>query len=148
MHLKTKTTVQSETFPGVSFTVRTLNSVQRARRDAAIAEQRREYTRLTTELAALVQQHIGSGTAEQRSAKLTALEPGVSLQMASLDDEARLIYDQHIAPAMVRAALVSIDGPDGLTVETLFDEAPDELIEEIAKSCGDASGLSAEKQKN
>lgn len=148
MHLKTKTTVQSQAFPGVSFTVRTLNSVQRARRDAAIAEHRREHTRLTTELGALVAQHVGTGTEEERTAKLAALDPGVSLQMESLYEEARLIYDQHIAPAMVRAALVSIEGVEGLTVETLFDEAPDELLEEISKACQDASGLSAEKQKN
>lgn len=148
MHLTTKTTVQSQAYPGVSFTVRTLNNFQRARRDAAIAEHRREYTRLTTELAALVQSHVDSGPPEQRAERVAALDPALLLQMRSLDDDARLVYDQHIAPAMIRAALLSIDGADGITLENLFDEAPDQLLHEIAEACEKASGLSGEQQKN
>jgi len=147
MHL-TKRTIESKTVPGCKFTVRTLNSIQRARRDASIAEHRREYTRLTTELAALLKRHIGEGDAEYRRTKLEALEPSMSLELSSLDDQARLIMDEFINPACIRAALVSIEGVEGITLETLFDEASDELLDEVAKACSEASGLTAEQQKN
>jgi hypothetical protein len=148
MHLAPRTTHESKSIPGCTFVTRRLNSIQRAKRDAGIAEHRREYTRLTTELSALVRRYIGDGTPEERQAKLSALEPAKTLEMNALDDGARLVLDEHIRPAVIRAALVSIEGADGITLESLFDEAPDELIEEIDAACNAASGLTAEQQKN
>jgi len=148
MHLDSRKTHESKAIPGCKFVTRRLNSIQRARRDAGIAEHRREYTRLTTELSALVRRLIGDGTPEERQAKLAALHSDKALEMNALDDGARLILDEHIRPAVIRAALVSIEGADGITLENLFDEAPDELIDEIDAACNESSGLTAEQQKN
>lgn len=148
MHLTSRITHESKAIPGCKFVTRRLNSIQRAHRDAKIAEHRREYTRLTTELSTLVRRHIGDGTPEERQAKLSALDNETTLAMNALDDGARLILDEHIRPAVIRAALVSIEGADGITIENLFEEGPDELIEEIDAACNAASGLTAEQQKN
>ncbi len=57
--LKTKSTVESKTCPGVSFQVRTLNAVQRARRDASVAAHRHEYSRLLNEARAIYKKVAG-----------------------------------------------------------------------------------------
>lgn len=146
MHLS-KTPHESKSVPGVKFTTRTLNSIQRARRDASIAEHRREYTRLTTELQLLVAKHIKGEAGEERAACFESLLMDVKLSIQSLEDESRILLDQHITPAVIKAALVSIEG-DVFTLENLADEAPDALIEEIMTACSAASGLTAEQQKN
>jgi len=146
MHLN-KTPHESKSVPGVRFTTRTLNSIQRARRDASIAEHRREYTRLTTELQLLVSKHVKGETGEERAACYEALPLDVKLSIQRLEDESRIVLDQHITPAVIEAALVSIEG-ETFTLENLADEAPDALIEEIVTACSAASGLTADQQKN
>jgi hypothetical protein len=148
MHLTTRKTHESKAIPGCKFTVRTLNSVQRARRDAAIADHRREYSRVTGELTTLVAKHLGDGSEEERRAKLAALDRSVSAELDLLADQARLIQDEFITPATIRAALFSIEGAGDVTLENFVDEAPDELLDEVKAACEQASGLTADQQKN
>lgn len=57
--LTTQSTIQSKVCPGVSFQVRTLNAVQRARRDASVAAHRHEYSRLLNEARAIYKKVAG-----------------------------------------------------------------------------------------
>lgn len=147
MHLINRTTHESKAVPGVNYTTRTLNSIQRARRDSTIAEHRREYTRLTTELNLLLAKHMKGDTDEARKLAYETLPLDVKLSIHDLEDLSRVVLDQHITPAVIGAALVSIEGGE-FTLENLAEEAPDALIEEIVTACSAASGLTADQQKN
>lgn len=57
--LKTKNVIESKVCAGVSFHIRTLNAVQRARRDASVASQRHEYSRLVNEARAIYKKVAG-----------------------------------------------------------------------------------------
>lgn len=66
--LKKFQTFESTAHPGVRFKVRTLNVIERAKRDAAIAEHRIEYSRISIELDTLQKKLIGEEETEFTSA--------------------------------------------------------------------------------
>lgn len=155
MHsLKSKFTESSKKYPGVSFTVRNLNTIRRAERDATIASHRLEYTRLTAERATQFKALAGEdGTAEERNARVNALPVDKRLAILKMDEEAQHIYERFIVPNAIRAGLVSIDGIDldGVehpTAEDVIQGAPDDLIEEIYAACVRGSGLTEDEAKN
>lgn len=151
--LKSKCRFESKAAPGAVFVIRTLNSIQRARRDASIAEQRLEFTRVSAELAALRKALIGNdGTVEDNRAKYDALSIDDKMKLDFLAAKQNSLYEEYVVPANLKAGIVKIEGLklDGQVVETVEQlyEAPDALINELYEQCQAAAGLSEEEQKN
>ena len=145
---------KSTAFPGVEFTIRTLNTIARAERDASIMDQRLEYSRLTSERATQFKALVGDeGSIEDRNARANALPLDKRLAIIELDERADAIYQRHIVPATIRAAFVSIsgyelDGDSAPGVDALIAGAPDELLAEIHAACVRGSSLTGEEAKN
>ena len=133
MDISSRFTEQSNSLSGVSFTVRRLNSIQRAHREAVIIESREQ-------LAEILKQY----------ADLADGDPG----KARLDREYGVIHARYIKPAVILAGLVRVDGltADGKPVtdaEALLELGADAdaLIDEIYIACERGSGLTV-AQKN
>jgi len=60
LSLKSIQFVDSKAFPGVRYKIRTLNVIQRAQRDAEIAQHRLEYSRLSAEQNTLFRKLVGT----------------------------------------------------------------------------------------
>lgn len=181
--LKTINVVDSTAFPGVRYHVRTLNVIQRARRDATIAEHRLEWLRLsneqqtlrrrllgehTTEFVAALRQAVAKlelpddhvvtlglarfATQEEMADRFDRLPEAEKVKLEAVQQEHTLLYQQHILPATIRAALVKVEGfeIDGqpATVEQTIESAPDEMLSELYDACANASGLVEADQKN
>lgn len=134
---ESKITHESKSMPGVTFTVRRLNQIQRAKRDLALASTRID------QLA----RDWRAGTKGMKAGD-TVTDPAL-LQLAadiSLEDTV------HSLPVVLRHGLVSIEGLsiDGApaTVEMLISDGPEDLITEIKEACQAAAGLSVEQTKN
>lgn len=141
LSIQSKTTIESESCPGVTFTVRRLNKIQRSVRDLPVMEPRMRYTEISERYFEL------KGRKEQT--------PETLRETKMLDYEAGLVINEHLKPASIRAALVSIEGLeiDGkpATVDSLLaDGSPDTdaLIDEIYQACEIAAGLTGTQQKN
>ena len=147
-------TEKSKKFEGVAFTVRTLNTTKRAERDAKIAAERLQYTRLSAERATKFKELVGEdGTPEERNAKVNAMPLEKRVDLLYLDEQAQHIYDSVIAPSTIRAALISVTGLElnGVKepkVEQIIADAPDELLAEIHEACVRGSGLTEGEAKN
>jgi hypothetical protein len=151
--LQSITDHESTTTPGVRFRVRVLNVVRRARRDAAIADQRLEYTRATTERAAAFRLLVGEdGTIQELNDKANLLPDEKRVQLYALDERCNGILQQHIIPATIRAGLVEITGLQlngkPADAELLIEEGPDDLLAEVYEACANAAGLTEEQAKN
>ena len=155
--LKTISIEDSKIFPGVKYKIRTLNQIRRARRDAAIAAERLEYTRLTSERAQLFKALVGEdGTQEERTAKANMLPPEKLMRIWDLDQRAEAIRVQTIIPSTIRAAVISIENLESLALEdvdvsdigSILENGPDALIDELYILCLQASQLTAEEAKN
>lgn len=147
------TTVLSKKYPGVAFQIRTLNMIQRAIRDAGIADHRLEYSRLSAERGALNDSLLGKeGTVEEREKRFDALPQADRLKIIDLNNQAELIHQRFIAPATIKAAFAGITGleidGDVPDAEKLIRDAPDELLQEIYDACLDGSGLTDGEAKN
>jgi len=136
MNLETKVTHESKALPGVTFIIRRMNQIQRARRDAKIIDARVRISELTDQLKGIPE----DGTATEK------------LQRAKLDAQIGIEIVTAIKPAYVRAGLVSVDG---LTIdsqpvkpEDLIESGQDDLLDEVYEACVGASGLSADQSKN
>jgi hypothetical protein len=148
LSIKTKETKQSTSCEGVSFTIRKLSRIQRSQRDLPIFEQRlkaddlmRRFWELTKEREALKAGDPAAGNLDK--------------EIASVDYEFALIQSSHLAPASIRAGLVSITGLeiDGqpATPEMIATNATpelDDLVREIYAECEVASGLTGAQKKN
>jgi len=113
--LKTTETVDSKLYPGVRYVVRTLNVIQRARRDAKIAEARLEYSRLSTEQTQLYTKLIGDRTTpfvaalKEAVAKLNlTADHLVSKGLAKWMDEAEFAEKLAALPAADQQKLESV----------------------------------------
>lgn len=157
MNLKSKITHQSKSAPDVSFTVRCLNVMQRARRDAAIADRKIRYSQLLADQRALLKAAIPGFYEEEdpnkRADLLKTLAPDKANELAEIQFKAALLLDEHIRPAIVKAGLLSIDGLvlDGQAVtapEAFLECAPDELLDEVYEACESASSLTDAERKN
>lgn len=141
--LKSKTTIESKSVPGVSFTVRTLNRIQRAKRDLPVMATRQHLSGLIREYGPLFETPAADRT------------PAQTQRIALIDAEYSWLQDQEIYPSVIRAGLVSVDGLEiddkPATADSLIEATGadyDELIEEIYKACSDAAGLTPTETKN
>lgn len=137
MNLESKVSHESKSLPGVRFTVRRLNQIQRARRDGKIIDARVRISELTDQLNSLPKEDS---------------EPGLKLQRARLDAQIGIEIVTIIKPAYIRAGLLSVEGLtiDGQPVkpEDLIESGQDDFLDEVYEACVTASGLSAEQEKN
>lgn len=141
--IKSKTVIESKAVPGVTYTVRTLNKIQRAKRDLLVMATRQRLSALVREYAPL-----NEIPEDQRTPEQTA-------RMQAIDVEFSWLQDSEIKPSEIRGGLVSIEGLeiDGkpASADSLIESAGadyDELITEIADACRSAAGLSAAETKN
>lgn len=167
MTLTGKKRTESTSSPGVFFTIRHLNQIQRAKRDMPILKERAEYTQAVQSQQAVLESIWGSvkratfedGEAGDKAFAAARNELYVAAP-AEVKAKADLFYEQQdgifrsvILPATIRAALVQIeglliDGKQILTVDDFLEQAPDTLIDEVWRLCSEASGLTADQQKN
>lgn len=152
MKLQSKVTYTSEVYPEVSFTVRVLNHIQRARRDLGIAEHLEAYAKHDARRASMVAEAVGAEADPAKRSELIAKSPRAGEIFKAVADR-EMIYEAHIQPAEIRAGLVEvkgleIDGSATPTVDQVIASAPDDLLKEIAKRCNESAGLTAEQQKN
>lgn len=149
--LRTKATFKSEKHPQISYTLRVLNHIQRARRDTVIAEDLALYREKIRRATRFYAEAIAGADEAGRAAAIEA-SPHAD-EIARLNDEANRIYLSTIVPNAFRACFVSIEGiglEDGqeLTAEAMLASAPEDLLEEIVDRCEQTSGLSGDQQKN
>lgn len=151
MDLRTKIEYESEVAPGVKYTIRVLNQIERARRDLQMRQSRLAARAAWEKVIELGRQIWG---AEESPARREELLRGHALanELASTTEFFQLITDADIMPAVVRAGVVSISGLsfDGqpATVDTLIASGDAQLLKEISNRCDDACGLSADQRKN
>lgn len=154
MHsLKSITEVPSQKYPGITYHVRTLNVIQRARRDQLVAKERAEYSRLSAERDMLLESLIGKGgTDEEREAKYQALNPEQRARDNALFQQVDALLQGHLLPNVLTFGLVRIDGyevdGEAASVQALIDHAPDDLLTEAYKACLYGAGLSGDEAKN
>jgi hypothetical protein len=136
-------TFESTARPGVKFTVRRLNKIQRTKRDAGILEDRVKLSELMAEMRALTDP---ATTPEEKTRVMLSREYQV------LDARMGVPMVSVIQPAYIRAGLLSIEGYeiDGkpATAESLIEHGEDDLLEEIYVHCLTLSGLDGEQEKN
>jgi hypothetical protein len=143
MQIESKKTIESTTAPGVTFTVRRLNRIQRAKRDLGCMDARLRFTAAIERYRDLEKVKEGARTPEQET------------EMRALDYEAGLIVNEHLKPASISAALTAItgleiDGKPATVAAIIENGGPevDELLDEIYTACEAASGLSGAETKN
>lgn len=172
MELSETITKQSETQPGVSFTIKHIGLARRTRMELSTTkfrDQRRELFIINKELfewrsAALkeytaAKKALDEATDESRSSAQTALEScAIALQPADKEaavdamNEALKLIDRQIEMAWIQDSLVSIDGltvaGKPITTEQLLDMGPQALTDEISKAISNEAYLSADEAKN
>lgn len=143
MDFSTTITHESQALPGVSFTVRRLNVIERAKRDAKMLPARSRYSDILDRMRTL---SVDPDADDYKSA------PGKENQFNAAWSELIHVENGEIRPAYIRAGLVSVDGLtiDGAapTVEAFLAGAPDPLIIEVFAACRAASDLQEELRKN
>jgi len=152
MKLTSTVTYTSETHPDVTFTVRVLNLIQRAKRDLGIADHLTAYAENEQKREAILRDICGE---EKDPAKRTTLVQASSraAELAKVHVDSNMIYEAHIQPAEIRSGLVKVQGLEiddcaAPTVEQVIAWAPDDLLREIAKRCNENAGMTADQQKN
>lgn len=140
MNFDSTVTRESMSLPGVSFTVRRLNQIERARRDFSIADE-------TLKIAELITRHAQLNPGEEKR-----LSPDEAAEVGRINQELDFLVNMHLKPSAIRAGLVSIDGLqiDGeeATTEILIARGPRELVEEVWQACQESAGLGDEERKN
>lgn len=141
--IQPRKTFDSKAVPGVRFTVRTLNKIQRAKRDLPTLEIRHHLLKLLREYAFLEEVPESDRTQEQIS------------RMRMIDLEYTWLENSEIIPSVIRAGVVSIEGlaldEKPATIDALLESGGpdyDALIEELLAACRDAAGLGAAEIKN
>lgn len=127
-----KETQDSAAIPGMKFTVRRLNDIQRARRDMKLIDVRARLTEL--------------------SARFEKIEDLESIERRRLDYEIGLVINADLKPAYIRAGFVSMEGfeIDGAvpTAESLIESGRSDVINEVYAACAAASGMTPDELKN
>jgi hypothetical protein len=156
MNIESKIMHESKAAPGVRFTVKRLNVMERAARDFVIAEEKIKYSRLLAEQRSLLARECPGFAAEEdagkRRAMIEAMSESASAELTELQFRASLIFERTVRPGVIGAGLVSIEGlsADGVpvTVQNFAACATDELLIEVYEACEAAAGLSDEQRKN
>ncbi len=171
MNIKSTFTQDSKACPGVRFTMRVLNQITRAGRDAELVEARSQIAELAAQMqrlpdpddeirriAAAARAEVRELTAEEQ-AQIRAIEakPETSSQRVArntVDHRIGLIINRELKPAYICASLISIEGFEvegklpAKPWDTLIRHAPDELIDELYIAANLNSGLTSEQEKN
>lgn len=173
MNFKSTETHESTTCEGVRFTVRALNVIQRAERDAQVSEHQWAFAELLGKYQRVRAEEPLAKEAEEVAVELSKLgEPHGDLaarvvtlinqyqaikteipEARRADYESGLLMDLHLKPSVIRAGLVSVeglmDGEEEITdAEGVIQHAPSKLIEEIWIECQRAAGLGETDSKN
>ena len=171
MNIKPTFTQESQACPGVRFTMRVLNQITRAERDAELVEARSNIAELAAQMQRLpdpdepirrIDAAANSECREQtpeEQAQIQAIEARpetVSQRVArnKLDHRIGLTITRDLKPAYIRASLISIEGfevegkPAVKPWDTLIRNAPDELIDELYVVANLNSGLTTDQEKN
>lgn len=143
-----KKTHESTSCPGVKFTVRVLNEIQRARRDLALIDTRARINELRDKWSGLMPAPKPGAKPEDAPDDLGPH----ALEIVRLSEEAGMIERSVLLPAYIRASLISIEGLEidgaAATVDTLIESGRDALLGEIYQACAEAAGLGADETKN
>lgn len=143
MDFSTTITHESQTAPGVTFTVRRLNLIARAARESKMLPARARYSDIFDRIRTLA--------ADPDASELRAA-PGRDGEFNLAWAELIHLENSEIRPAYIRAGLVAVEGMtiDGapVTVETFLNGAPDALLVEAFVACRNASDLTEEQRKN
>lgn len=146
MNFDSTVTHESEALPGVKFTVKRLNNIERAKRDLAIAEHSIRFADLLSQIREL------QGETDKGGKPLSDPSPDDKRSIARLDHEAGLVLNAYLKPAVLRGALVSVEGLDiggsPATADTVLASAPDALIDEIWIQARTAEGMTGDQAKN
>ena len=156
MQLKVRTRHQSTVDDSVYFTIRTLNQIQRARRDAANLDGRQKYIEALVARRSLVDDVVPRVMREEQERITAWNEKATPDQIRRLDelaDREATLLNSVIIPMVLGAALVTIEGlmadsKQIITVEDFIEHAPDALIKDAYDFCEKASGLTDDQQKN
>jgi len=176
MDFQTKIPVDSKILPGVTFTLRRLSFNRRtafhlalANYSAKLRDIRRERKPLDAEYQAAaekakaatepeVQKLVDAGTPRVEAEKKVPIGkidfPDERFeQWAALMDAEQKLDRAEMTPALIRTCFVGIEGfsQDGrvpATADELLEDAPPELVEEIAKASDWVMGLPADQQGN
>jgi hypothetical protein len=141
-------TKQSTAVPGVSYTIRNLNKIEYARREAKLLEVRYRLREIVDEWMPLDKMPEEQRTAEEKKRHLL------------LDQEYAMLIATECKPAAIRGGLVSIEGVTigGKPVDADLLLAAggagednvivNKLIDEIYLDCERSAGLQVEERKN
>lgn len=121
-------------YPGVSFTVKRLSSVARANRDLECGDALDELEVMRRQFAALPEKSEDD-TPEQAQ------------ERAKVTSKFNRIQQAKVAPVVIRAGLIKMDGVAG-TIEDFLDRGDEALIDEAYVLCEAAAKMSAEQLKN
>ncbi len=120
MHsFSSSTIVHSAKYPGVSFKVRALNIVQRAKRDASIAAHRMEYSRLTNERFSLFKLAVGPS----ETAFIRALKAEVAKMALPEDHPVTVGLNAFLSSAEMEAKLAQLPAETVQQISALSDQA-------------------------
>jgi hypothetical protein len=146
MDLESKKTFQSESSPGVSFTLRRLSASARARRDLSISE----HSLLRNEIARKGYELYKPFKPAKGSTEESPIPPDVMKEINVLTDHLGMLDEAYVKPATIRAALLKIEGStlDGkpYTADSFIDYCTDDaLMEEVYERAKELSGLPPEQ---
>lgn len=166
MNITGKSRIQSKVDPSVWFHIRSLNLIQRSKRDAAILKERDEYRRALREKLSIIEAVAGPNESDKQpedqrpayyEARWQAFMSKRTLEQAGKYEAAleRELSTFHadIMPAVIKAGLVSIEGlqcegKQVLKIEDFLETPNDALLEEVYRLCEEASSLTDEAIKN
>lgn len=136
---------ESKVHPGVTFKVRSLSRRDRAVREFDLIEARAALQDIQSEWLPIAPPE--EGVEDKRTPEQVKHASVLWMKHAA-------IFERDIKPAVIKSALVSIEGVEiagvVVTPETLFSGGSqlDALIDEIYQACEHASGLTEEQAKN
>lgn len=154
MNLIGKQRIPSKVNESVHFTIRALNTIQRAKRDLSLLTEKAKMRDLITKRNEILEKIYGPETDEAKRAELYKNAPPEAVaENNRMYEEAETIGGTTIIPATIRAGLVKVEGLtiDGVPIvdaEAFIDNAPDALIDEAYKLCSEASALDSDARKN
>jgi hypothetical protein len=143
-------THESKAHPGVTFRVKQLNQLERAKRDASLLQHQQRLAELLGEYRSMEMERPDP---EDDSKVQRYIPEGDAKEAARLSAEMDSIIAVHLKPQIIRYGLAGIDGvttTDGkqATVDEVLSFAPDSLLDEIFEACTAGAGLTSEQQKN
>jgi hypothetical protein len=154
--IEPQTTIQSTAVPGVTYTVRNLNRIQRASREFSLMEARYRIGEIYSEFRALADElKMDPENVSILEIRLnSSATPPQKKRAALLEAELQILLNRDIKPATIHAGLISIEGVQlgdkPADTESILSGDPkaDALLDEIFAACEDSAGLLEKQRKN